>query len=60
MCKYTAIIVIGIIELYALYLGMNGIALSLTIGAVAGLGGFEVGRIYKKVKTIKEEEVTST
>ena len=58
MCKYTAIIVIGIIELYALYLGMNGIALSLTIGAVAGLGGFEIGKVYKSIKVPKEEEAT--
>ena len=58
MCKYTAIIVIGIIELYALYLGMNGIALSLTIGAVAGLGGFEIGKVYKSIKVVKKEEAT--
>ena len=58
MCKYTAIIVIGIIELYALYLGMNGIALSLTIGAVAGLGGFEIGKVYKTLKVVKEEKAT--
>ena len=58
MCKYTAIIVIGIIELYALYLGINGIALSLTIGTVAGLGGFEIGKVYKSIKVAKKEEAT--
>ena len=58
MCKYTAIIVIGIIALYALYLGMNGIALSLTIGAIAGLGGFEIGKRYKSIKVVKEEKAT--
>ena len=56
MCKYTAIIVIGIIEVYALFLGMNGIALSLTIGAIGGLGGFEVGKLYKKEGPINETE----
>lgn len=48
MCKYIAIIAIGIIELTALMMGMNGISLSLSVGAIAGLGGFEVGKIYKK------------
>ena len=50
MCRinWFAISVIGCLESFALYLGMNGIALSLTIGCIAGLGGFEVGKIYKK------------
>ena len=52
MCKYSAIIVIGIIELYALYLGMNSMALSLTIGAIAGIGGFEVGNLHRATKKV--------
>ena len=45
MCKYKAlvsILAIGIVEMYALYLGMNGTALSLSVGAMAGLGGYEL------------------
>jgi hypothetical protein len=31
-----------ILELVALYKGMNGIALSISIGALAGIGGYTV------------------
>ena len=47
MCKYktlVAIIAIGVVEMYALSLGMNGTALSLSVGAMAGLGGYELNK----------------
>ena len=50
MCKTSAIIVIGIIEIVALLNGINGIAMSLSIGAIAGMGGFEIGNIYRTHK----------
>ena len=50
MCRinYFAILSIVCVEMFALTQGVNGIALSLSVGCVAGLGGFEVGKIYKK------------
>lgn len=50
MCKTVAIIVIGIIEIIALLNGINGVAISLSIGAIAGIGGFEIGNIYQTHK----------
>lgn len=45
----TAIVVIGALEGYALYLGMNGALLSGVFVIIAGLGGFAVKSIVDKV-----------
>ena len=37
-----SIICISVVELYALSLGINGVALSLAVAAIAGLGGYEI------------------
>ena len=44
----TAIIVIGVIEGLAIMKGINGVILSSTIGVVAGLAGFVVGKNKKE------------
>jgi len=47
MCKYktlVAMIVIGVIEITALCNGINGTALSLSVGCLAGLGGYEINK----------------
>ena len=43
----TAIVVIGVIEGLAVMKGIDGVILSSTIGVIAGLAGFTVGRIKK-------------
>jgi hypothetical protein len=51
-CIIAAIVTIGGLELYALYLGHNGVILSATIGVIAGLAGFGGGYLaglYKPV-----------
>lgn len=45
---YTAIACITGIEILAMYNGMNGIALSTSIAAICGLGGFHLGRILRR------------
>lgn len=42
--------IIGLLEAYALSMGIDGTALALTIAALAGLGGYEVGNKHGKVK----------
>lgn len=42
-------VTVGVIEMYALSLGMNGTALSLSVALIAGLGGFELKEKIKKV-----------
>jgi len=47
MCKYKTLVAIAAItavEMYALYLGMNGAVLSLSVAAMAGLGGYELNK----------------
>ena len=47
----TTIYAIGaifILEVIALYQGVNGSCLALSIAALAGLGGYEIGRLKKK------------
>lgn len=39
--------VIGALEAYALYLGINGALLAGTTAIIAGLGGFTAGKIKK-------------
>ena len=41
----TAVLCITAIELYALYLGMNGVILAGTIALIAGIAGFEARAI---------------
>lgn len=38
----VAIIVIGILDAYAISKGMNGVLLATSIAVIAGLGGFAV------------------
>ena len=42
MCKYTAIIAIVVIELFALSHGVNGIGLSLSIGGIGVIAGYDI------------------
>ena len=47
----AAIFVIGSIEIVALISGMNGVMLTLTVAAIAGLGGYEIqnlGGVFKR------------
>ena len=37
-----AIIALAAIELYALHQGIDGLALTAVVGAIAGLGGFKI------------------
>lgn len=47
-----AIVAILFLESYALYKGINGIALTAAIGAITGLGGFKIGK-YLQVRSSK-------
>lgn len=50
----VAILVIGTIETIALCKGMNGVMLSLSVGAIAGLGGYTVKTHIDKIKGGKQ------
>lgn len=41
---FWAMLLAAIIEVYAISQGIDGIALGAVIAALAGLGGFELGR----------------
>ena len=45
-----AIMVIGALEVYALSQGINGLAMSLSVGLIAGLGGFSAKSIKDKIQ----------
>jgi len=53
---HVSIAILGIIVLegYALYKGINGVALTTCIAAVAGLGGYEIDKVIKVIKGGKE------
>ncbi len=42
-----AMIIIGGLEAFALYLGVNGALLAGTLAIIAGLGGFTAGKVAK-------------
>ena len=42
MCKYTAIVGIVIIELFALSHGVNGIGLSLSMCGIGVIAGYDI------------------
>lgn len=42
-----AIACITLLEMVAIWRGLNGVALAAAIGAIAGLGGFGLGRSWK-------------
>ena len=44
----VAIIAIGFIEGMALFQGIDGTMMVLSIGAIAGLGGYQIGRIRRE------------
>lgn len=46
--KEIAILALAAIELYALSIGLNGALLSLVVAAIAGLGGYELGKRRNK------------
>jgi len=51
--RVSATVAIGaifVLELVALLHGVNGVALTASVGAIAGLGGFAVGRVASKNK----------
>lgn len=43
-----AIIGITLIEVIALYKGMDGLILTMVIGGICGLAGFNINRLFKK------------
>ena len=44
-----AIIVIGTIEFYALYLGINGTVLAVNVAIIGGIGGYKIkSKMVKK------------
>lgn len=46
----TAIVGIVVIECVAMMNGINGTVMSLSIAAIAGLGGFELQKVLPKIK----------
>jgi hypothetical protein len=47
MCKYKTLIAmmcVTAIELFAIYSGINGTALSLSFACLGGLGGYEINK----------------
>ena len=48
-----AIVVIGALEAIALYHGINGVALSASVGTIGMIAGFGFGRIGKGSKDAK-------
>ncbi len=56
----TAIIALAAIEIVALLKGINGAYLAIVITAVAGLGGYQAGKVIttrRQVKQATKEEV---
>lgn len=51
MKTIIAILCIFVLEIIALEKHVDGIALSVSIGAIAGLGGYSVGEIIKKFQS---------
>jgi len=49
----NAIIAIAGLEAYAISLGINGVLLSGSIAAIAGLGGYNVSKIRQSKKNIQ-------
>ena len=45
-----SIICISVVEIIAIRNGINGVSLTLAIGAIAGLGGYEAKQIFTKIK----------
>lgn len=45
-----AIVVIGAIEIYALCHGVNGVGLSMSVGAICTIAGFGFGKIKRDKK----------
>ena len=43
-----AIVCITVIELMAMYKGLNGTMLSISIAAIAGIGGYQIHNIKTK------------
>lgn len=43
--RVAAIVAIAVIEVAALQAGMNGVMMSLSIGAIAGIAGYSLGRV---------------
>ena len=52
----TAILCITAIELYALYLGINGVILAGSLALIAGIAGFEAKAIGQIIKSQKPPE----
>ena len=50
MKAIIAILVVGSLEAYAIYQGLNGVTLSLSVAAITGLGGYEVGILRQRRK----------
>ena len=45
---YCAMLIIGLLEMFALSKGINGVLLSLTLAILAGLGGVTTGWRFRK------------
>jgi len=49
----AAIVALCLIEIVALMNGYDGIVMSMIVTAIAGLGGYSVGRLFNNVKSKK-------
>jgi hypothetical protein len=51
-----AIIAISVIEVFAINKGLDGIILTLAIGAIAGLGGYNIAKVKELVTTVLKKK----
>ncbi|MBA7572609.1 hypothetical protein ES708_14392 [subsurface metagenome] len=50
----TAIIALAALEIVALLKGVNGAYLAIVITAIAGLGGYQVGKVITTKRQVKQ------
>lgn len=52
--RLFGIIIIGVLEFYALSKGINGVALATATTFIGGLCGFELAKVIQNIKLKKE------
>lgn len=52
----AAIASVTILEVYALYQGMNGVILTLVIGAICALAGTKIGQVLEHRSIAKNDD----
>lgn len=55
--RVSAIVTIGVLVSWALYLGHNGIMLATGLAAIAGIAGYSIGRKGKRAVEAAEKSV---